>query len=150
MLRITIFLSSCPAARSERNFQSCFFNIYRFSNVTKSFEEAQSSCASNGGKLFEPRNLKQNKEVADAAYKIHHYPPNYWWIGADDKEREGSFQWSTSEKNINFSNWMSGQPNDFNGNQDCVGIYISSNSVYHGKWYDYTCSIKHFFICEFP
>ena len=120
--------------------------------MKKSFEEAQSSCASNGGKLFEPRNLQQNKEVADAVFEINGYDGyEFWWIGVDDKEKEGSFQWSTSKQSTNFSNWSSGQPNNFYGNQDCVNMLTSysANSDIHGKWYDTPCTELRPFICVF-
>jgi C-type mannose receptor len=122
---------------------------YRFSNVTKSFDEAQGKCASKGGKLFEPRNLQQNNKVADFAHELDGY--KNWWIGVDDKEKEGIFQWSKSKQNINFSNWRSGQPNNLYGNEDCVDIYTtsSSHSEYHGKWFDSDCNNIFRFICEF-
>ena len=86
--------------------------IYRFSNVSKSFEEAQKTCVRNGGILFEPKNQQQNEEVANAGDEFDGY---FWWIGVDDKEREGRFQYSTTKQDINFSNWRSGEPADGKG-----------------------------------
>ena len=137
-----------PTIWNKEAFQFCFLYISRFSNVTKSFEDARRSCESNGGMLFEPRNKEENKEVADAGYEIvgNAY---YWWIGVDDKEREGRFQYSSNKQEINFSNWGSGQPNNLNSNEDCVVMITSFDSFYSGKWADYHCSSENKFICEF-
>ena len=116
--------------------------------MTKSFEEAQKTCVSYGGILFEPKNQQQNEEVANAGGE---FGVNFWWIGVDDKEREGRFQWSSTKDNTNFSNWDVGQPDNYNGNQDCVSMYILKTVVdkENGKWYDNPCERKQKFICEF-
>ena len=115
--------------------------------MTKSFEEARKTCVRNGGILFEPKNQQQNEEVANAGGE---FDENFWWIGVDDKEREGRFQWSSTKDNTTFSNWDVGQPDSYKGNYDCVFMYIHKSNVHvHGKWYDHSCDRKKNFICEF-
>ena len=115
--------------------------------MEKSHEEAQRICTSNGGRLFEPKNKKENKEVAAAAAGAE--IGSEWWIGVDDKDTEGRFQWSSNKENINFSNWASGAPNGNEWNGNCVNMFSGSYLDNHGKWLDIPCySISHF-ICEF-
>ena len=119
----------------------------------KSQEDAKRSCASKGGRLFEPRNQQENKAVADAGQEIYR---GYWWIGVENKIRDGKFKWAISKQNIDFSNWWPGddkiseQPDNWKGNEDCVTLKTNSKFDYwYGKWYDWACSLTSRFICEF-
>jgi len=142
--------------------------ILRFSNlkVKKSFDEAQTICSRNGGKLFEPRSSNENEFAAYNGEKItiftHPTDTRYdWWIGADDIQREGSFVWTKTKEAIDFSNWnqtpREEQPDNGNrettkrGTENCVAVRTgdSSNFQYFGKWFDESCSNKNSFICEY-
>ncbi len=61
-------------------------------------------------------------------------------IGYTDIASEGNFLWSNGEP-AGYSNWAPGQPNNYNGNQDCTVLC-------QGGWYDEHCSITHEFIME--
>ena len=131
------------------NLLICFF-IYnwRFSKgPLKTWTEAQRICSNNGGRLFEPRNLRQNTEVANVAKEISGGRWTSWWLGVNDKNKEGRFVWSSTKTEINFSNWHSGEPNN-KGNctvcEDCVDMLPTN-----GKWYDKDCGFFFNFACEF-
>jgi len=113
--------------------------------VDKSWGEAKRICLTNGGRLFGPRRREQNDAVADTALKI--VGPNWnFWIGINDLQYEGEFQFSSNK--INFKNWYQDQP-DNTGNSDCATLFTFSTSNYHGKWFDEKCNISLRFICEF-
>ena len=62
----------------------------------------------------------------------------------------------TDNEAIAFEHWGSythagAQPNDQNGNQDCVQFVSSTNTDWEGPddaWNDQNCSINYRFICE--
>jgi len=56
------------------------------------------------------------------------------WIGLSDQTTEGTFQWLNTEPFV-FKNWNAGQPDDKNGNEDCVAVTGT------GKWSDLNCSL---------
>ncbi|XP_062569840.1 perlucin-like [Saccostrea cucullata] len=71
------------------------------------------------------------------------------WIGGNDIDTEHNFVWIGSENPIpfNYTNWHQGQPNNMNGDQDCVMLqYRTNNNDY--EWGDVGCAEKHSFICE--
>ena len=64
------------------------------------------------------------------------------WIGANDLENEGKFQW-VDQSPVVFSGWAEGEPNG-GGNENCVHLYKLKNDA----WNDWKCYYRSFFICE--
>lgn len=54
-----------------------------------------------------------------------------WWIGLNDREVEGSFEWVSGES-VGYTRWASGEPNNLS-NEDCVLLYAD------GSWNDKAC-----------
>ena len=72
------------------------------------------------------------------------------WIGGNDIETEDTWVWTTSGREIDTFHWSNGhrgQPNNHDGNQDCLAI---SGVVEHmGLWNDIDCDLSYNVICEF-
>ncbi|KAK7113643.1 lectin-like [Littorina saxatilis] len=69
------------------------------------------------------------------------------WIGLHDLEREGHFQWVTTNREANYTNWDTTsyqEPNNMNGNESCVEI----RAFHAGRWNDLPCSTNLPFVCE--
>jgi cysteine-rich repeat protein len=94
-------------------------------------------------------------EVANAPYWIGLYdvhttqidPPGLWtWIGDE----------SAVSGNGGNGLWMSGFPNDLDGDTgtpgqaDCGGMIGSDSSGTPGEWNDLVCNATYRFVCEFP
>ena len=58
---------------------------------------------------------------------------HWWWIGLNDLDNEGSFQWESGSSS-GYTNWAGGQPDNYNGLEDCAHIYGTS-----GTWNDLPC-----------
>lgn len=54
---------------------------------------------------------------------------------------EGEFQW-TNKENLQYENWMPGEPNNDYGSEDCVRICDN------GQWNDVGCDRSSNIICE--
>ncbi|XP_060553989.1 C-type lectin domain family 10 member A-like [Ruditapes philippinarum] len=67
------------------------------------------------------------------------------WVGITDREEEGNWKSLRNEKQIEFSNWEKGQPNNFFAGYDegCAVMYHDS-----GLWHDYRCSHTFAYICK--
>lgn len=63
------------------------------------------------------------------------------WIGANDQDIEGVFQW-TNKENVTYVNWPSGEPSSQTSAEDCVRICD------RGVWNDVDCNLISNIICE--
>ena len=93
------------------------------------------------GKLFEPRDLATNNLVNDYARGIISPQAQMLWLGINDIDIEGTFQYATGG-NLAFTHWLGGQPDDYGGAQDCVDSRIL------GNWDDVQCDQIYASICE--
>ncbi|XP_068224470.1 perlucin-like protein isoform X2 [Palaemon carinicauda] len=66
------------------------------------------------------------------------------WIGLNDQEEEGTFRWSHDKSLPQYNKWMSGEPNDYYGDEDCV----VSHPYYNNHWNDISCDQEFKFACE--
>ncbi|XP_042349929.1 C-type lectin domain family 4 member M-like isoform X2 [Plectropomus leopardus] len=67
------------------------------------------------------------------------------WIGLTDSLEEGTWTWVDGTP-VTTTYWQPGQPNSFNGNQDCGEIVQKSAGV--GQWNDDGCFSNQKWICE--
>ncbi|XP_071955735.1 alpha-N-acetylgalactosamine-specific lectin-like [Antedon mediterranea] len=69
-----------------------------------------------------------------------------YWIGLTDSTHEGRFLWSDGNSLPTYTNWDSGEPNNYKGREDCVSVWDKNNS--QEKWNDIPCSFRHGYVCK--
>jgi len=141
-LQTLIAVVNCPI--NEPNTFKIDGGCYMFVNQTKSFNNAKTFCESKGGSLFEPRTVRTNKLVADKGYEVL---DNSMWLGIiSTTGKSGPWKFASSGENVSQTIWHNSQPND-SGSEICA--YVGKSNSYEGKWWDYPCTNKYQFICEF-
>jgi len=110
---------------------------YLTSQTRMNQPEAQQFCTKKGGWLAEIFTSEEQKSILSSAVEQNR---NYW-IGLTDSAVEGHFIWQHSSKPLTWSNWYSGEPNNFGNNEDCV-YYFHNDPNYHGngQWNDSRCN----------
>ncbi|CAC5392498.1 unnamed protein product [Mytilus coruscus] len=136
---------------SGRNSSKGYRHIFGLNKSIKLYEdhqswvEAQKQCVKDGGRLIVLNT--ESKDKGFLTYVKLLYDTSQWWIGASDREKEGTFRWVTGDV-ISYNNWDVAEPDDMTKtltNADCV-IYIISGK--YGRWYDRVCHFKLPFACE--
>jgi len=73
--------------------------------------------------------------------KIH-----FWgfWLGATDRQNEGTWVWDKTETKVTYTDWQTGEPNNYGGDQNCLLI----KRGYKYKWDDSECDSRLGYICQ--
>ncbi|XP_029111853.1 macrophage mannose receptor 1-like [Scleropages formosus] len=115
-----------------------------FVNMNKSWNEAQSYCREKYTDLVTIDNPEEMNRVINRVNLTGYTGPA--WIGLE-KGNSWNWQWSLEERLLysdgqtGFSNWDSGQPNNYQGKEHCVQMCSS------GKWKDISCENTFSFVC---
>jgi hypothetical protein len=117
-------------------------HLYLFCTATANWEDARDRCRAVSYDLAAIADAAENKWVFDTAGKLSSDP---WWIGLNDRNREGTWVWSNGEPVV-YAPWQSGQPNNY-FNQDCVDIYRYGANA---SWGDSDCGEALRYVCERP
>merc|ERR1712233_241784 len=117
---------------------------YLFQEWNSTWYNARRECKQSGGYLLEIDSRDEEDaiigEIVDRGWDGHsHYG---FWIGLTDIFHDGTWVWDNLGKPLDFSNWASGEPNNYNGAQHCVVMKVWG-SVSDGdndfKWDDISC-----------
>ncbi|XP_076135737.1 mannose-binding protein C-like [Alosa pseudoharengus] len=131
-------LSLLEKASGYRTFRKVGLKYYVTDGLVATFDEGLKFCSDAGATLVLPRTEEENQALAN----VHAvYPSTHPFIGATDRNHEGQFS-DLNDKPLTFTKWHSGEPNNFNGNEDCVFTSAS------GTWLDVNCDTDHLIICE--
>ncbi|XP_048727626.1 perlucin-like [Ostrea edulis] len=104
--------------------------------------EAMFYCSTVKAKLVEVESVSENNFLKKHLQEIG-TTANYW-IGLSDIINEGHYIWQTTQDNVDFSDWATGEPNDLGHTEDCAEFYHPVSF----QWNDAPCSTKSNFICE--
>lgn len=116
---------------------------YALCSSGATWDAARSACAAFTGDL-----LRIDDAAEQAAVVALPEPPagpgGGWFIGLSDAASEGVFTWIDG-LGLDQTAWNPGEPNDANGNEDCVEMDHAS-----GVWNDVPCDATRAFVCESP
>ncbi|XP_047223891.1 macrophage mannose receptor 1-like isoform X2 [Girardinichthys multiradiatus] len=113
-------------------------HCFRLIRTVKTWSDAQLDCHQEGGDLASIRNVEDQSFVIS---KLGYASTDELWIGLNDRQKEGLFDWS-DHTTVRFTSWEFGRPAFATDQEDCVLIRGES-----GNWVDRNCKEKHGFIC---
>merc|ERR1711997_1168477 len=110
---------------------------YLFDTTPRNWPEANQFCKGRFSKLIEVETNEENEalveEIIRKDWNSLKLEP---WLGLTDLKDEGTFLWSSSGQEANYTNWKPGEPDNSGGNEHCVHY----NSV--NMWNDRQCDNK--------
>ncbi len=113
---------------------------YMFCTTAEPWSDARSECYAYDYTMLSVNDAYEDifaNGVADT------YSNSKWWIGLNDIDTEGTFEWENGD-DVDFENWHSGEPNNL-GNEDCTQY----NRWGDHTWNDEPCSSSFRYICEY-
>ncbi|XP_065922990.1 cell death abnormality protein 1 [Magallana gigas] len=116
----------------DRQCYSCIANAVPW-------QTARSSCLQLGADLVTINNAGTQSFVEKLC------PNTNRWIGLNDLATESKFVWVKDSTAVSYSNWASSEPNNYGGDEDCVGLLANI----HG-WNDVPCTLSYPYICQKP
>lgn len=104
---------------------------------------ANMACRSKGQWLAHIDSAEASEE-AMAAIDEHDLTNMRLWIGAHDNFAEDKFVWEFSGSPVEWSNWATGEPNNWGAGENSVVIFPFED----GKWNDVNSESMHGYLCE--
>ena len=96
--------------------------------------EASERCKVLNAYLIEPRNAELNTIAKNNFIGV--------WMGASDTKLEGNWIWSTTSETLTYTAWGKDQPNNAEGDQDC--LVMQNNAL----WGDFQCDTTRPYVCQ--
>ncbi|XP_028852888.1 mannose-binding protein C-like [Denticeps clupeoides] len=135
---LSLRLTQLEQAAAFRTFIKVGKKYYASNNQVKTFDLGLKLCRDSGVKLVLPKNPEENQALANMVESMAHPAA---LISATDKSTEGTFV-DSDRKPLTFTNWKSGEPNNYKGTEDCTVMDPT------GLWNDIPCESEFLVICE--
>jgi len=120
---------------------------------------AQQRCQAAGGNLAKINNNFEQQFIHTQMTDRNEFPVGEgwdYWIGlVKDKEQEPQegeyyFKWVDGSEFLPdmYTHWNDGEPNDWDGIEDCVEVYRRNGESRDGYWNDVRCDETRAYVCE--
>ncbi|XP_016417096.1 CD209 antigen-like [Sinocyclocheilus rhinocerous] len=110
------------------------------SKKSMSWSASRQYCRDRGGDLVIIKSLEKQRLMSSLVRLSERA-----WIGLSDIANEGNLTW-VDKSPLNQGFWFEGEPNDEDGNEDCVEMMAFSSTL--NNWNDLSCSARRRGICE--
>ncbi len=117
---------------------------YWLCRETQNWMQARVRCLGFGGHLARIATAEEQAFLAEATRELGR---SVWWIEANDRSTEGTFE-HEDDSPVYDGAWSGGEPNNAGGREDCAHIAWYDAS-WGGRWNDNVCNHRGGFICEF-
>jgi hypothetical protein len=173
-------LSSNAQCLADSAANIVFFNyegkVYEIVKETKNWADAATCAVERGGSLVEINSQEEQDTIWSALQIAGITLPNttapdgggsaYLWIGGNDLAAEGAWVWDGNADGLSvqfwqgtasgnpvgghFNNWGN-EPDDFNGNQDNLGLALNNWPLgIAGQWNDIASTNELYYVIEHP
>nr|XP_055057568.1 pulmonary surfactant-associated protein D-like isoform X2 [Misgurnus anguillicaudatus] len=137
---LTAKFAMMEKAASFGTFRKVGQKYFVYDGIVKTFDEGIQVCKEVGGTIALARNAVENQALHKVviASGLSKKP----FIGVTDRDKEGQFV-DIDGKLLTFTNWASGQPDNYKETQHCGALIVES-----GLWDDASCNQPRPIMCE--
>ncbi|TRY98929.1 hypothetical protein DNTS_016986 [Danionella cerebrum] len=115
---------------------------YVTDGITISFDAGVQYCDNNGGKIVLPQTPEENNALRKLAV-FSGFSGKKPFIRITSRLTVPREYLDTDGKQLTFTSWDKGQPDNYKGMQDCGALITET-----GLWDDVSCAGQHYIICE--
>ncbi|XP_013379605.1 macrophage mannose receptor 1-like [Lingula anatina] len=130
----------CPEGWGWREFGDFCYKRYHHRGGY-SWYEGRDHCRTIGGDLASFHSEIHLWNASDVS-KYALRSPDIFWIGLSKPDKKTSHIWSDGSA-LDFTYWKDGEPNDHNGQEDCVEM-----NRHLGRWSDVNCYASRGVLCQ--
>lgn len=112
----------------------------------KTWQGALEACHVLGLELASINTEEEEENMINLIYSTGLIAGFKWWTSGNDLNQEGQFYWASNGRPITYANWLKGQPNNGQKNQNCLLFCNDANNDF--TWDDWQCNVQYNFICE--
>ncbi|KAI7809461.1 mannose-binding protein C-like [Triplophysa rosa] len=138
--QLTAKIALMEKVSSFSTFRKVGQRYYVYDGLKDSFDQGIKFCKAAGGTMVLPKDAAENQGLLRLS--VASGLSGKVFIGVTDRQREGQFV-DVDGQLLTFTKWGLGQPDDYNGGQDCGTLLVDS-----GDWDDVGCNDPHPVICE--
>lgn len=119
---------------------------YWYHTGKSTWANAKSTCHAWGGHLVIIESRAENNRIASGLKKRGMEGS---WIGLNDKNHEGMYDWADKHRYLKYENFNNNEPNGRRG-ENCVEMIRGWHwwTQFNGQWIDRNCNTKLRSICE--
>ena len=133
-----LLIPGCPLNWTEFK-NSCYW----LSDTTLSWADANTHCQQENSNLASILSAEED-EFLVAEFVTD--DRNFIWLGGhEENDVEGAWVWTDGAPFSCYTDWRQGQPDNLNGNEDCLCLM---DSRYDGQFNDIDCTQKKKFLCK--
>ncbi|XP_069135286.1 collagen alpha-6(VI) chain-like [Argopecten irradians] len=132
---LVCLLSESQSSSCLNGWKGYNHHCYKLFTNTKTWYDAKNDCINHGGNL-----VKIEKSAENFWLKNNQFTQEDPWIGAYTSSHV-NWLWVSDNSDVVYNDWRTPQPDDSDGNEDCVQMYT------HG-WNDLDCTKSCPYICE--
>ena len=137
----TTLLNSC-----DEGWESFNSHCFLFVEVPKTWDDASAFCESMNSYLIELTTDAEVEFIGELQHKNFPYVHSQFWIGATDRDSEGTFVYQHNKLHVPGKYWRESQPDNRFGIENCAVLIV--DPVGGGSIYDDICHLTRYFYCE--
>jgi hypothetical protein len=143
---IPLLLLDDNSGLSQLFYNSANGHWYQLNDNLLTYSEAQFFAEQRGGYLATITSADEGQWIYDTFGDD--LVAGHRRLGGDDIDVEGQWQWATGEA-WSYTNWYSGEPNNYEGSEDCVAFHPYVSSGRGNYWNDVPCDLQYSSIIEY-
>jgi len=146
--QMAVFMVRTFFDTSKAQFNPVTGHWYQLNDMRMQWDDAKAFAEYLGGYLATITTAAEGQWLYDAFGSALSIDSGRRTFGGNDLANEGQWQWVTGET-WSYTNWWTGEPNDYGGNEDCVAFNSNLRPGHGHYWNDVPADVEYRSLIEY-